>query len=68
MSEVFQQELILSESAFRETMTDEDYKNHVKKQLAYALAEKIMETNRARFTYTKNSQDCTIKVIGRVTL
>jgi hypothetical protein len=66
MSEVIQSELVLSESSFCHTMTDEDYKNHVKKQLAYALAEKLLETNRATFTYTKNSNDFTVKVIGRV--
>ena len=68
MSEVFQSELILSESSFLHTMTDEDYKNHVKKQLAYVLAEKLLETNRATFTYTKNPIDFTVKVIGRVVL
>ena len=66
MNEVIQSELILNESSFHHTMTDDDYKNHVKKQLAFALAEKLMETNRATFTYTKNSHDFTVKVIGRV--
>jgi hypothetical protein len=49
-------------------MTDEEYKEWVKKQLAFALAEKIMESNRATFTYTKNPIDFTVKVIGRVVL
>ena len=66
MNEVIQSELILNESSFHHTMTDDDYKNHVKKQLAFALAEKLLETNRATFTYTKNSNDFTVKVIGRV--
>lgn len=68
MSEVFQAQMILDPMVFQNMMTEVDYKNHIKKQLAYALAEKIMESNRATFTYVKNSNDYTTTVIGRVKL
>ena len=68
MSEVFQTQMTLDPMSFRNMMTEEDYKNHIKKQLAYALAEKIMESNRATFTYVNNPLDYTTTVIGRVKL
>ncbi len=68
MSEIFQTQMIIQESVLHEMLTEEDYKNHIKKQLTYALAEKIMETNRASFTYIKNPNDYTTTVIGRVKL
>jgi hypothetical protein len=68
MSEVFQAQMVIDPMSFQTMMTEEDYKNHIKKQLTYALAEKIMETNRASFTYIKNPNDYTTTVIGRVKL
>jgi len=68
MSEVFQTQMVIDPMSFQNMMTEEDYKNHIKKQLAYALAERIMETNRASFTYVKNPLDYTTTVIGRVKL
>lgn len=68
MSEVFQSQMILDPMVFEQMMTEEDYKNHIKKQLAYELAERIMESNRATFTYVKNPLNHTTTVIGRVKL
>jgi hypothetical protein len=60
--------MVIDPMSFQNMMTDDDYKNHIKKQLAYALAERIMETNRASFTYVKNPLNYTTTVIGRVKL
>ena len=68
MSEVFQTQMVIDIAVFQNMMTDEDYKNHIKKQLAYALAERIMETNRATFTYIKDPNNYMVTVRGKVIL
>ena len=67
-SETFQVDVVLSRYSFEQTMVDIDYKNHIKKNIAHALADKILESNRAKITYIANPNDDTVKVIGRVKL
>lgn len=68
MSKIFQVDVILSRRSFEQTIVDIDYKNHIKKNIAYALADKILESNRAKITYIPNPNDDTVKVIGRIKL
>jgi hypothetical protein len=67
-SETFQVDVILSRRSFEQTIVDIDYKTHIKKNIAHALADKILESNRAKITYIENPNDDTVKVIGRVIL
>ena len=50
-------------------MVSDDMKKYVKEKMAYQLAMKIIETNRATFTYINNHHTTDmITVRGKVTL
>jgi hypothetical protein len=68
MAEIFQCQMVIGPHQLQNMLTDEDHKLQIKKRLAYELAEKIMESNRASFTYRKDPYDFTIKITGTVTL
>ena len=66
--EVFQTELVINPLQFDTMMREDDVKKYFKERLAYELAYKIIETNRAEFTYTKMYNDDTILLRGKVRL
>jgi hypothetical protein len=68
MSEKFQVTMILDPFVFERMMTEDDYKKHIKQQLAYELAMKLIESNRTSFTYSNNYNDNKITVKGTITL
>jgi hypothetical protein len=53
MSEVFQSEMVINSSQFNSMMQEDDMKKYFKEKLAIELARKLIETNRATFSYTK---------------
>ena len=67
-TEVFQTEFFISPLQFDVMMREGDVKKYFKEKLAYNLAQKILETNRAEFTYTKMAEDDTILLRGKVRL
>jgi len=68
LPEVFQTELFINPLQFDTMMREGDVKKYFKERLAYVLAQKILETNRAEFTYTKMAEDDTILLRGKVRL
>ena len=54
MSEILQVNIQLSEEAFILFKTEDDYKDHCKKQMALQLAEKLLESKYTTFTYIKD--------------
>ena len=66
--EVFQTELTINPLQFDTMMREDDVKKYFKERLAYELAQKILETHRAEFTYTKMYNDDTILLRGKVRL
>ena len=68
MSEKFQVSMVIDPFVFEQMMTEDDYKVHIKEKLAYALAMKLIESNRTSFTYSNNHNDNKITVKGTITL
>ena len=66
--EVFQVDLFINRLQFDTMMREDDVKKYFKERLAYSLAQKILETNRAEFTYTKNPMTDMIELKGRIKL
>jgi len=68
-SETFQFEYSISPMEFENMMVSDDAKRYVKEKMAHQLAMKILETNRATFTYINNYTNTgTITVRGKVIL
>ena len=53
MSEVFHTEIIINSLQFDSMMQQDDMMKYFKEKLAIELARKLIETNRATFSYTK---------------
>jgi hypothetical protein len=54
MSEVFFYKMIVHRSTLDSMIREDDIKDDFKRKLAYELAHHLMETNRVKFSYTKN--------------
>ena len=69
LPETFHFEYCISPMEFDNMMVSDDMKKYVKEKMAYQLAMKILETNRATFTYINNHHTTDmITVRGKVTL
>ena len=67
-TEVFQVDLFINPLQFDTMMREDDVKKYFKEKLAYSLAQKIIETNRAEFTYTKQYETDMIILKAKVRL
>lgn len=56
----------LTESAYEFFKTDDEYKDHMKRQLAIKLAEKILDSKLTTFTYIPNNVAMTARLIARI--
>ena len=68
MSEVFQSEMIISPWQFDTMMQQDDMKNYLKQKLAFKIANKLIETNRTQFTYTKLNDQDAVRLMAKVQL
>jgi hypothetical protein len=68
MSEVFQSEMIINSLQFDTLMKEEDAKKYFKEKLAFQLAHKLIETNRATFFYTRLPDQDSISLKAKVRL
>ncbi len=68
MSEVFQSEIIISALEFDSMMHRDDIKKYFKEKLAIELARKLIETNRATFSYTKLVDQNAVSLRAKVIL
>ena len=68
LPEVFQTELFINPLQFDTMMREDDVKKYFKERLAYSLAQKILETHRAEFTYTKRYETDMILLKAKVRL
>jgi hypothetical protein len=68
MSEVFYTEIMVDILQFETMMQQDDMKNYFKQKLAFELAHKLIETNRATFTYTTLHDRDAIRLRAKVEL
>jgi hypothetical protein len=68
MSDVFYFKMNIDATMFDHMMREEDVMDHYKNRLAFELAKQLVETNRTKFSYTKDiiKNEYTLK--GEVTL
>mgnify|MGYP006278600937 CR=1 FL=1 len=66
--EVFQVDLFINPLQFDTMMREDDVKKYFKEKLAYSLAQKIIETNRAEFTYNRQIETDMIILKAKVRL
>ena len=57
MPEVFFYKMIVHRSTLDSMIREDDIKDDFKRKLAYELAHQLTETNRVKFSYTKNNLD-----------
>ena len=66
--EVFQVDLFINPLQFDTMMREDDVKKYFKEKLAYSLAQKILETHRAEFTYNRQIETDMIILKAKVRL
>jgi hypothetical protein len=55
MSEIYHYKLVINPLQFETMMREDDVRDHFKNRLAYELAHKLIETNRTKFSYSKDT-------------
>ena len=68
MSDVFYYKMTINPMMFDHMMREEDVKDHYKNRLAFELAKQLVETNRTKFSYTKDTIKDEYTLKGEVTL
>ena len=68
MSDVFYFKMNIDATMFEHMMREEEVKNHYKNRLAFELAKQLVETNRTKFSYTKDTIKNEYTLKGEVTL
>ena len=68
MSDVYYFKMVIDPMMFDHMMREEDVKDHYKNRLAFELARQLVETNRTKFSYTKDTIKDEYTLKGEVTL
>ena len=68
MSDVFHYKMQINPMMFNQMMREEDVKDHYKNRLAFELAKQLVETNRTKFSYTKDTIKDVYTITGEVRL
>jgi hypothetical protein len=68
MSDVFYYKMEINSMMFDTMMREEDVKDHYKNRLAFELARQLVETNRTKFSYTKDTIKDVYTIRGEVRL
>ena len=68
MSNVFYYKMTINPMMFNQMMREEDVKDHYKNRLAFELAKQLVETNRTKFSYTKDTIKDEYTIKGEVRL
>ena len=55
MSDIFHYKMQINPTMFDHMMREEQVKDHYKNRLAFELAKQLVETNRTKFSYTKDT-------------
>ena len=68
MSDVFYFKMNIDATMFNQMMREEEVKDHYKNRLAFELAKQLVETNRTKFSYTKDTIKDVYTLKGEVIL
>ena len=68
MSDVFYFKMNIDATMFNQMMREEEVKDHYKNRLAFELAKQLVETNRTKFSYTKDTINDVYTIRGEVRL
>ena len=55
MSDIFHYKMQINPTMFEHMMREEQVKDHFKNRLAFEIAKQLVETNRTKFSYTKDT-------------
>jgi hypothetical protein len=67
-TDVFYYKMTIDTTMFNHMMREEDVKDHYKNRLAFELAKQLVETNRTKFSYTKDTIKDEYTIKGEVRL
>lgn len=67
-NQIFQSQMVINTLQLQSIVTEDVVKKHFKEKLAYELALKIIETDRAKFTYNKDPLSDTVTLKATVKL
>ena len=68
MSDVYYFKMEINPMMFDHMMREDEVKDHYKNRLAFELARQLVETNRTRFSYTKDTINNVYTIKGEVKL
>ena len=67
-NQIFQTQMVINTLQLQSIVTEDAVKKHFKEKLAYELALKIIETDRATFTYNRDPFRDTVTLKAKVIL
>ena len=68
MSDIFHYKMQINTTMFDHMMREEEVKDHFKNRLAFEIAKQLVETNRTKFSYTKDTIKDVYTIKGEVRL
>ena len=68
MSDVFHYKMQINPMEFDRMMREEEVRDHFKNRLAFEIAKQLVETNRTKFSYTKDTIKDVYTIKGEVRL
>ena len=68
MSDVFHYKMEINPMEFDRMMQEGEVRNHYKNRLAFEIAKQLVETNRTKFSYTKDTINHMYTIRGEVRL
>ena len=68
MSDVFHYKMQINPMEFDRMMQEGEVRNHYKNRLAFEIAKQLVETNRTKFSYTKDTINDVYTIRGEVRL
>ena len=68
MSDIFHYKMQINPMEFDRMMQKGEVRNHYKNRLAFEIAKQLVETNRTKFSYTKDTINDVYTIRGEVRL
>ena len=68
MSDIFHYKMPINPMEFDRMMQEGEVRNHYKNRLAFEIAKQLVETNRTKFSYTKDTINDVYTLKGEVRL
>jgi len=68
MADIFHYKMQINPMEFDRMMREEEVRDHFKNRLAFEIAKQLVETNRTKFSYTKDTINDVYTIRGEVRL